>query len=172
MILIGVALVLLAVYLFIGGQPSAAFYTDANGTRFVVSDAVLVKQPGDTPEIAAIRIRSWSGTDKDFVENIYRYAITNIKYTYMDNSFAIIGADRALREGYGDCSEIAVLSQYMLETEGIDARLISGIDHASGIPHDTVEIHIGHYPWILDGAGLPMFRKLYDGLWPGEYVVN
>jgi len=164
-----VVIVALAAIWLVCGHAAALQYTDSTGTVHVSqAEDLFLKQSGDTPEIAAERLRSMSANNEDYIAAVYRYAVTNVRQA--EGGWTVKSPQRALDEGTGDCSERALLIVEMLTHEGIDARVIYGTIPGVGL-HDTVEIHEGKYPSIIDAELAPTFHKIGDGMHPDEKIV-
>jgi transglutaminase-like putative cysteine protease len=161
---------LVAIWL-VCGPASGMQYTDSTGTIHVVdARAAYLKQPGDTPEIAAERLRGMAPDDGDYIAAAYQYALINVIQPAENRGWIVKNPQRSLDDGTGDCSERALLIVAMLGQYGIDARVIYGTVPGIGL-HDTVEIHRNKYISRIDAADLPTFFKLGDGMHPDEKIV-
>jgi hypothetical protein len=125
---------------------------------------------GDTPAIAADRLRELFPSDKEFVAAVYRYALINVVQPAENQGWIVKNPQRSLDDGTGDCSERAVLMVEMLTLTGIGAHTIYGTVPGIGL-HDTVEIHLNKYISRIDAADLQTFYKLGDGMHPDEKIV-
>ena len=109
-------------------------------------------------------------SDEEFVRVINKVVEELIDYR-QGCGWTVLAPERALRERQGDCSEKALLKVAMLASQGIDCHVVHGI--FGGIPHDTVEVHLGHYVTFINQAEEDgKFTKLGDGLDPREVVVS
>ena len=150
---------------------SAIQYTDDAGVIHAVDGITpYLKVAGDTPTIAADRLRELFPSDKEFVMAVYRYAIINVVQPAENQGWIVKNPQRSIDDGTGDCSERALLIVAMLTPHWIDARIIYGTVPGIGL-HDTVEIHLNKYISRIDAADLPTFFKLGDGMHPDEKIV-
>jgi len=161
---------LVAIWL-VCGSASGMQYTDSDGTIHVFdARTAYLKQPGDTPEIAADRLWSMSADDVEYIDAAYHYALINVVQPAENQGWIVKNPQRSLDDGIGDCSERSLLIVAMLTQYGIDARVIYGTVPGIGL-HDTVEIHRNKYISRIDEKDLPTFYKLGDGLHPDEKIV-
>lgn len=137
--------------------------------------AVLRRVMLENATVASDRLFQESNNEEEFIRNVQNYAYNTINYqTNEPGVWEVRGADRALNEGIGDCSERAQLIHKMLKKQGIDARLVYGQieDSPDATWHDTVELHNGKYPRIIDDKYFPNFKKRGDGHYPDEVIVE
>ena len=166
-----VVMVALASIWMVCCSASAIQYTDDAGVIHAVDGITqYLKVAGDTPAIAADRLREIFPDDKEFVAAVYRYALINVVQPAENQGWAVKTPQRSLDDGTGDCSERALLMVEMLTQYGIDARVIYGTVPGMGL-HDTVEIHMNKYISRIDEKDLPTFFKIGDGMHPDEKIV-
>ena len=127
------------------------------------------RQPGDTPESAASRLRNASnGDDEKFIVAVKDYAIGNVPYVKQPYETKVRNWTSATTKG-GDCSETARIAERMYKSQGIDARVVHGVT-GDGIPHDTVEIHHNKRIRFFDEKEIPHFTKVADGFGDQEVL--
>ena len=86
------------------------------------------------------------------------------------NTHIVKSAQRAINEGYGDCSERAQVMHAILSSQNIPNTIIWGEISGKKERHAAVEVYYDSHTRIL--GDVPGFQKRGIGLTPTEYLVN
>jgi transglutaminase-like putative cysteine protease len=136
--------------------------------RYLESELYLEK---DSAEIQAAA-DDIDGSDRtDIVEGLFDYVVDNIRYTGYNPGE--VGAEKALLNGGGDCSEYSDILVALCRARGIPAKTTDGFiveetlqgRDLSTIKHSWVEIYLEEYGWVpfdptLTDSGLATFERL------------
>lgn len=107
-----------------------------------------------TPDDEAVRLAKdlsdESGSDLDFVANVYHYVISHIEYDYdkVDNVPAdyVPDIDQVLAEKKGICFDYASLMAAMLRSQGVPCKLLVG--YSGTYYHAWISVYTPEVGWI------------------------
>jgi transglutaminase-like putative cysteine protease len=132
-------------------KKSFVLNTESNNVYLASSQNVKWDSDSVTTDLAHQLTKNLE-TDKEKVEAIYNYIVTNIDY---DNSKAISitnrynpNGDETLEEGKGICYDYASLTAAMLRSIGIPTKLVKGNSKATRFYHAWNEVLIDE-SWVI-----------------------
>ena len=155
-----------------------------NSMRILIAAALIVAllAGGDVATISASNFKtpkeigSWlmessGGDNESFVSLTEAWTMDNIKYriNIIDKS-AVKSAQRAINEGYGDCSERAQVMHAILDSQGITNTVIWGDITGTKIKHAAVEVDYNGKIRVL--GDMEGFQKKGAGLYSNERLVD
>ena len=127
---------------------------------------------GETPETIGNLFMDPTGSDiESFVSLTEIWATDAIKYRInIFDTHSVKSAQRAINDGYGDCSERAQVMHAILDSKGIPNSIIWGDISGTKVRHAAVEVNYGGNTRIL--GDIPGFQKKGTGLSPHERLIN
>jgi hypothetical protein len=127
---------------------------------------------GETPEKIGDLFMDPAGLDTESFVSLTEIWTTNaIKYRInIFDTHAVKSAQRAINDGYGDCSERAQVMHAILDSKGIPNSIIWGDISGTNLRHAAVEVYYGGKMRILgDTVG---FQRKGEGLTPTERLIS
>jgi transglutaminase-like putative cysteine protease len=162
----------------------ASYPTGFAGTRFTIDKMRQLARNGkvDPVVIKTARLIVRNSPEKDYeteAEAIYNYVRRNVRYTRDPQAVELVQSPRVtLREGHGDCDDIAILIAALAEAVGMqaaflavkaDRRVPNEFSHVLAIIHtqegwrgaDTT-VAEGYLGWVPPEALDPSKRRIWS----------
>jgi len=127
---------------------------------------------GKTPEDVGTFFMDVTGSDPEsFVSFVEIWTMDTIKYRVnIFDRWAVKSAQRAINDGYGDCSERAQVMHAILSSQGIQSAVIWGEVAGTNERHEAVEVYYEGKTRII--GNVDGFQKKGTGLVEGERLVD
>ena len=115
----------------------------------------------DDPSIIKIAEKLKGETQRDTVNNVFRYTQKTLSYNAATPN---LGAKEAIRQRRGKCAEYAAVMTALLRANGIPARVVNGnIARETNQRHGWVEVYYDKYGWVAyDPTAVGTIVKVYD----------
>ena len=141
-------------------------------TQMTAGELVINKAYGETPEHVGSLFMDPAGSDiESFVSLTEIWATDAIKYRInIFDTHAVKSAQRAINDGYGDCSERAQVMHAILDSQGVPNTIIWGDVQGTKILHAAVEVYYEGKTRIL--GDMKGFQKKGTGLHPHERLIT
>jgi hypothetical protein len=141
-------------------------------TQMCAGELTINKAYGETPEHIGSSLMDPDRSDiESFVTLTEIWTMDAIKYRVnIFDRWAVKSAQRAINDGYGDCSERAQVMHAILSSQGIQNTIVWGEVAGTNKRHEAVEVYYeGKTRIIGDVDG---FQKKGAGLVAGERLVD
>jgi hypothetical protein len=141
-------------------------------TQMTAGELAINKAYGETPEHVGSLFMDPARSDiESFVSLTEIWTMDAIKYRVnIFDRWAVKSAQRAINDGYGDCSERAQVMHAILSSQGIPNTVIWGEVASTNKRHEAVEVYYEGKTRII--GNVDGFQKKGVGLVEGERLVS